>query len=85
MQVLVDRLNTVNALLCAADGRRRIMFHPRCKTTIRSFDGQTWKPGTRAPDKSLGLDHPVDAAGYAICAVFGLFGRTEVEYEELRM
>jgi len=80
--LIVDRVNTVNANLRSDNGRFRVIVHPRCKHVIRSLEGQTWKEGTRIPDKSGGLDHMADALGYLICAHFGLEGR-EVSVGEL--
>ena len=67
---VMDRLNTVNALLCNANGQRRLMVHPRCKTLIRCLDGLTYKSGTNEPDKTLGLDHLPDALGYLVWSEF---------------
>jgi hypothetical protein len=36
------------------------------------LDGQTYKEGTSIPDKTLGLDHPVDALGYLVWQRFNL-------------
>lgn len=69
-----DRINTVNGLLFGADGSRHIFLHPNCKHLIKGLAGQTWREGTKIPDKTLGLDHAVDAAGYLVCGVKGLLG-----------
>jgi hypothetical protein len=36
------------------------------------LDGQTYKKDTSIPDKTLGLDHPVDALGYLVWQRFNL-------------
>lgn len=63
---VVDRINEVNAVLCAADGTRRYFLHPRCKESIKGLDGLVYKEGTSQPDKQGGLDHITDAIGYAV-------------------
>jgi hypothetical protein len=73
---LVDRINTVNARLCNADGRRRLLISPKCTQLIKALDGLTYKPGTKIPDKRSGLDHIADAAGYLIMGVFPMITNT---------
>lgn len=63
---LVDRINTVNARLCDAQGRRRILISPNCKHLIRALDGLVYKENSKIPDKRSGLDHISDALGYLI-------------------
>ena len=63
---LVDRINTVNARLCDAQGRRRILISPNCKHLIRALDGLVYKENSKIPDKRSGLDHSSDALGYLI-------------------
>jgi hypothetical protein len=69
---VVDRVNTVNAMLCDANGVRRLFIHPRCQQLIRSLDGLTYKQGSHLPDKTTGLDHASDALGYLIMAAFSM-------------
>jgi len=61
---VVDRINTVQAALKTADGKRRLYLDPRCKKLIRALDGLTYV--NNQPDKSGGLDHITDALGYLI-------------------
>ncbi|AUR86091.1 terminase-like family protein [Vibrio phage 1.082.O._10N.261.49.E4] len=68
--LVVDRINTVQALLKNADGDRRLFVDPKCQALIKCLDGLTYKDGTSAPDKSLGLDHMTDGLGYLICQEF---------------
>jgi hypothetical protein len=63
---LVDRINTVNARLCDAQGHRRILISPNCKHLIKALDGLTYKENSKVPDKRSGLDHVCDALGYLI-------------------
>ena len=63
---VVDRINTVQAALKTADGKRRLFIHPRCKQLVKALDGLTYIEGTHQPDKSGGLDHITDALGYLV-------------------
>lgn len=67
---VADRVNEVNAMLCAADGRRRLMIHPRCRNLQRALDYLVYKEGTSQPDKSKGFDHLTDALGYLVHSEF---------------
>lgn len=67
---ILDRINTTNALLKDANGVTRKYIHPSCKRLIKSYDGLTYKEGTKLPDKSSGLDHMTDADGYMHMAMF---------------
>jgi len=65
-----DRINAVNSLLCNSHKERRLLFDPKCKHTIKSFRQQTYKEGTRIPDKDSGWDHATDAVGYGVEFLF---------------
>jgi hypothetical protein len=69
---VVDRVNEVNALCCATDGRRRYWVDPRCRRTITAANQLTYKPGTNLIDKRHGYDHITDALGYLVHAEFPL-------------
>ena len=69
---VADRINNVQAMLCNAEGNRRLFIHPRCKELIKGLDGMTYKKDTNLPDKSLGLDHITDALGYLVSYEFPL-------------
>jgi terminase large subunit-like protein len=69
---VVDRITNVNAMLCNANGQRRLLIHPRCKHLIHALDTLPYKEGTKIPDKSTGQDHITDALGYLIVAAFPL-------------
>jgi hypothetical protein len=64
--MVADRVNAVNALLCNAAGRRRLLIHPRATPLLKAFDGLQYKAGTSIPDKAGGFDHCADAAGYLV-------------------
>lgn len=70
--LVVDRINNTQAMLCDAKGRRRLLVHPRCKPLIKTLEGQTYKEGTKIPDKEGGLDHMGDCLGYLLWAEFNL-------------
>ena len=77
---VVDRINEVQALLCSASGRRRLLFHPRCRSSIRCFMQLTYKDGKGGDvlsvvDKSAGLDHLCDAVGYLVHMEFPIIHR----------
>lgn len=73
--MVVDRINEVNAMFLNAKKESRYFIHPRCKQTIKCFDGLTYKDGSSQPDKSIGLDHLPDAAGYLIHNEFPITSR----------
>ena len=70
--MIVDRVNAVNALLCSADDKRRLLVDSRCLTVITGLQSQQFKEGTRIPDKSQGFDHMNDCIGYLVWMRFNL-------------
>lgn len=70
-----DRVNAVNAMLCNAEGARRLRINAdACPTLAEALERQAYdKSG--APDKSSGYDHILDAAGYYIARDFPLTRR----------
>lgn len=69
---VADRVNAVNRLLKTASGEIRLYISPKCKHLIDSFEQTLYIPGTRDVDKSLGVEHSADAAGYCIELEFPL-------------
>lgn len=69
---VVDRINEVNGLCCNAQGRRRLLIHPRCQRTIECLSGLIYKKDTSVVDKTMGLDHLPDALGYLVHVEFPL-------------
>jgi hypothetical protein len=65
-----DRINSVNAMLKAADGTIRLRIDKRCKNLIDSLEQVIYKEGSRDIDKSQDNDHMADALGYPIEALF---------------
>ena len=63
-----DKYQTLNWLICDAQGRRRLKIHPHCRDLIRDLRFMVYKEGTDAPDKSdPERSHHSDALGY--CAL----------------
>lgn len=61
---IIDRVNAVNALILNGEGQRRLLVNTdRCPHLTESLEQQPYDK-TGMPDKSAGLDHVVDAAGY---------------------
>lgn len=67
---VADRINNVQALLRNVEGNARLYIHSSCKHLIYCLNGFTYKEGTSEPDKSSGLDHPLDALGYCVNYAF---------------
>lgn len=67
-----DRINSMNAMFCNAEGSRRYRVNADlCPTYADCLEQQVW--GTNGePDKSAGNDHHNDAAGYYIVRDFPL-------------
>jgi hypothetical protein len=64
---VVDRTNSVNAMLCSIDGYVRTTIDPRCRELIQDFQRVTFKEGTRVinkddPDRT----HWSDGHGYHV-------------------
>ena len=73
---LVDRLNTVNARLCNAQGQRRVLISRRCTQLIKALDCLTYKEGSKIPDNRTGLHHITDALGYLVMGVSPIITNT---------
>ena len=66
---VVDRIAAVNSRLTSANGIHYIKVNKannKCKGLINCLTRQTYKEGTRIPDKESGLDHLPDALGYCV-------------------
>lgn len=69
---IVDRVNTVNALIKNSKGVNRLFVHSKCTNLISSLLGQVYdKNGD--PEKETGLDHAADALGYLAYRYFPLY------------
>jgi len=73
---LVDRINSVNAMLLNAQGQRKLLISPRCKHLINALDCLTYKEDSKIPDNRSGRDHITDAVGYLIMGVFPMITST---------
>jgi hypothetical protein len=80
---VVDRINNVQAMLLAGNGRRRLHVHPKAHALVRALDGLTYKEGTSQPDKTLGLDHITDALGYLLWQEFNVLQPNTVRMYEV--
>lgn len=69
---VADRINAVNRVLRTASGEVRLFINPKCKHLIDSFEQTLYIAGSRDVDKSLGVEHSADAAGYCIEIEFPL-------------
>lgn len=69
---IADRVNAVNRLLRTASGDIRLFINPKCKHLIDSFEQTLYIANSRDVDKSLGVEHSADAAGYCIELEFPL-------------
>ena len=65
-----DRINSVNARLCASTGVRHLFITKRCKYTIEGLERHVYKESTSQPDKDSGYDHMMDALGYMVDYLF---------------
>jgi hypothetical protein len=63
---VLDRIAAVNSRLCNSSGHRSITISKSCKNLIKTLNSQTYKEGTRLPDKNTGVDHHGDAFGYLV-------------------
>lgn len=82
--MIVDRVNAVQAMLCSADGKRRLLVHKRAKTLIRALNGQCYKEGTSIPEKGgvPDLSGASDSLGYLIFSRHNLFTQKNKNVDE---
>jgi len=65
---LIDSVAAVNKNLKTASGHINMLFHPRCKHTIKSMERTSWRennPDSAMIDKSAGDEHHSDGVRYA--------------------
>lgn len=71
-----DRINAMNGAFCNALGERHYLVNTsRCPTYTDCLEQQPWAANGE-PDKTLGLDHATDAAGYFIHHDFPIIRKT---------
>jgi hypothetical protein len=73
-----DRIGAVNSALKSVNGDIKLTIDPKCSKLINALRKQTYKEGTRQPDKDSGLDHFVDALGYLVNHMYPV----KVEYKK---
>ena len=78
-----DRLAAVNSALKSANGIIKLTIDPKCKGLLECLRKQTYKEGTRQPDKS-GFDHFPDSLGYAVNSMFPIRVETTGGYTPIR-
>ncbi len=67
---IADRVNAVNALILNGEGERRLRVNThRCPHLTDGLEQQAYDKNGM-PDKSSGIDHVLDAAGYPIANMF---------------
>lgn len=67
--VIVDRINSVNTLICASSGLRRLRINTKeCPRLTEALLKHQYKEGTRTPEKggSPDFSHFSDALGYMV-------------------
>lgn len=70
-----DRINSMNAMFCNALGERRYRVNPdMCPAYVEALEQQAWAKNGE-PDKTSGMDHVNDAAGYYIVHDYPLQGK----------
>ncbi len=76
--LVVDSINDVNGLLKGGDRVRRLYISSKCRETIKCLDGLVYIQGTQGKntvDKTMGLDHMVDALRYIISSQYSITKR----------
>lgn len=76
-----DRINSMNAMLCNAAGKRRYFINTKtCPTYTRALEQQVYNKAGE-PDKTHDQDHPNDAAGYFINRMFPITGKATAKIQ----
>lgn len=77
-----DRVLSVNSRICSGSERKFFVNTDKCPTLTDCLEQQPYRNGV--PDKSGGLDHPVDALGYFIHRKWPL-NRTKATQSAIRI
>ena len=78
------RVNAVNSHIKAHDGTRRLLVDPRCKFSIRDFEGVSAKDdGSIDKDRDRMLTHLTDGLGYYIAEEFPIRDGKAVSTSEM--
>lgn len=65
-----DSINSVNSLLCTAEGERNLLIDPSCKKIRECMLKYVYKEGTRIPNKDNIHDHFADGIRYLCHRLF---------------
>ena len=77
---VVDRINSVNSMLCNNIKERNLFVDPSCKRVRECLIKHTYKEGTRQPNKDGQYDHLGDALGYVVYQNFVI--RKEIKSQD---
>lgn len=81
---VADRINAVNALICNGEGVRRYKVNTnRCPKLTEALEQQAYDKNGQ-PDKTSGVDHVLDGAGYPIAYQWPIVKR-EAQVQHFRM
>ena len=78
-----DRLAAVNSAFKSAQGITKLTIDAKCKGLIECLRKQTYKEGTRQPEKN-GYDHYPDSLGYAVNSMFPIRVETTGAHAPIR-
>jgi len=79
-----DRILSINTLICNGKGERRFKVNIwECKNLVETLETQAYDDGE--PDKTSGLDHIGDAAGYFAAYAFPVRGRPTNKFQMVGM
>tara|TARA_R110000803_G_scaffold95385_1_gene163340 strand:- start:159 stop:1424 length:1266 start_codon:yes stop_codon:yes gene_type:complete len=78
---VIDRINSVNSMLCNNMNERNLLIDPSCKRLRECLIKHTYREGTRQPNKTDGYDHLLDSLGYAVYTNFVI--RKEIRREDV--
>ncbi len=70
-----DRVLTANRLICTGGERHLFVNSAKCPSLVEAFEKQPYNQNGE-PDKSTGLDHISDAAGYYLAYQYPITQRT---------
>lgn len=82
---VADRFASCNAMLCNADGDRRMFIDPSCVHLISDLESRYYKEGTREAADSGDLGHSTDGMGYAVHMIFPMRVLLEVVSQPIIM
>lgn len=82
---IADRVNAVNALILNGKGERRLKINTnRCPHLTDGIEQQSYDKNGM-PDKSSGIDHLNDAAGYPLAFLYPIVKPAPTQTQDLRI